>query len=533
MGLRSRTTSTFLLCIAVAALMAVLVSRYFFLRSFSEIEETESLLMLKRAQALMDDDLDQLEIQVRDWAIWDDTYDFINNGTQNYIDSNLQDSTFETLGLSGILFLDQSMRMLFAYEADHGLAEILLAAGTLDSWLDAGSQRIVRALNTLHLAVGIPIQTSDGQSPSSGLLIMIRPLDQKRIDRYSNLLGIRVFIDMSEGDQYPLESVKTTDDHIIVSRWLHTTSGTPMGVLSVESPRTISKHGARSLSFYLVSVTATLGIIALVSLLLLETMVFRQLKAIGSQLSLIASGIDPDARLTIPMGDEIGLLAEMMNRSLDTQQSRLKERETMLREIHHRVKNNLQIIASLLNLQSAEIGNPSASHALNEGRRRVLAMAFIHDELYSENDLTMIDLGHFLDGFSRFFEPEQTGYGMVSRYLESDATMIEIDQAVPIGLVLSEALANCYQHAFPEGRNGSIMIEAKTAGATEIMLKVRDDGTGLKSGGSHKPGLGLALMEALADQLHGKVILEALPEGGTVVSLHFPRSRGNGQARGR
>ena len=67
--------------------MAVLVSRYFFLRSFSEIEETESLLMLKRAQALMDDDLDQLEIQVRDWAIWDDTYDFINNGTQNYIRS--------------------------------------------------------------------------------------------------------------------------------------------------------------------------------------------------------------------------------------------------------------------------------------------------------------------------------------------------------------------------------------------------------------------------------------------------------------
>ena len=270
---------------------------------------------------------------------------------------------------------------------------------------------------------------------------------------------------------------------------------------------------------------AALGTIALISLLILETMVFRQLRTIGSQLHIIASGKDPNARVYLPRGDEIGMLAEMMNRSLDALQTRMKERELMLREMHHRVKNNLQIIASLLNLQSCEDGDLPSSHALNEGRRRVLAMAFIHDELYSELDLSTIDLGHFLDGFSRFFEPESSCYGLISLELVSDTISIDIDQAVPIGLILSEALANCYQHAFPEGRDGSISIKAKDEGSSGIVLTVRDDGIGVNSNGSHKSGLGLSLIDALADQLHGKARLDNLPEGGTEFSLQFPQGR--------
>ena len=253
-------------------------------------------------------------------------------------------------------------------------------------------------------------------------------------------------------------------------------------------------------------------------------MVFGQIRSIGSHLNVIASGKDPNARVSLPQGDETGMLADMMNRNLDALQSRIKERETMLREIHHRVKNNLQIIASLLNLQSAEADSPTSSHALSEGRRRVLAMAFIHDELYSEADLSTIDLGHFLDGFIRFFEPERSSYGTISRSLVAGNLSMEIDQAVPIGLILSEALANCYQHAFPEGRDGSIIVETETEVDGEIVLTVKDDGVGLDPEGFHSPGLGLSLIHALADQLHGKASLETLPEGGTVFCLRFPRN---------
>lgn len=523
--------------------MAVLVSRYFFLQSFIDIEEVEISLMLDRAQAIIADDLDQLEIIVRDWAVWDDTYDFVLNGNQSYIISNLQESTFQGLGLSGFYILDADHILVFGYESDQGLGKAIITAYSAtgpnqpdpvqgqDSQHDTASKHLVPANDYLHLAVGKSIQPTEGLVPGSGLLVMVRALDEERAARYSRLMGVPVTISMSEKGQSSFKLLKKTNDFITASQGLHSGSGDQAGILSIELPRTISKHGARSLSIYLVSVTATLAAIALGSLLILESLVFRQLRAIGGQLKHIASGTDPSARVQIQQGDEIGLLADMMNRSLDALQTRIQERETMLREIHHRVKNNLQIIASLLNLQSAEASTPSSSHALNEGRRRVLAMAFIHDELYGGTNLSAIDLVRFLDGFIRFFEPEGTCYGAISRSLIAKNITIDIDQAVPLGLVLSEALANCYQHAFPDGKDGSIIIEAKAEGEAGIVLEVRDNGIGLESKGYHRSGLGLSLIEALADQLHGRVSLTTPPEGGTILSLSFPHggSKRHGQ----
>ncbi|MFH2114673.1 MAG: CHASE4 domain-containing protein [Spirochaetota bacterium] len=535
MSLRGRTISTFLFAFAISTLTAILVSRYFFLQGFADIEVAESGMMLTHAQALIDDDLDQLEVIVRDWAVWDDSYDFINNGTEEYILSNLQESTFEGLGLSGFFIFDDDASLVYAYELDEALGTALAGAYTAPGiWQSvsrqqqsgqhtASNKQLVRLSNGLYLAVGHTIQPTDGLGPGSGLLVMVRALDQARTSRYARLLGTPVNIQLHDKGQEPVESIRKSDGFIIASLPLHTNPGHPVGTLSIEIPRTISEFGARSLGYYLVTVIATLGAIALVSLYILETMVFRQLRSIGSQLDRIASGSDPTVRVQVPQGDEIGMLAGMMNRSLDALQTRIDERETILREVHHRVKNNLQIIASLLNLQAIEMGDPVSIRALSEGRRRVLAMAFIHDELYSGMDLSMIDLGHFISGFSRFFEPEKTSYGAIARRLKSDKVSINIDQAVPIGLVLSEALANCYQHAFPDGRDGSVAIEARAEGTTGITIEVRDDGVGLGSDAPHRSGLGLSLINALADQLHGKVSLTTPPGGGTVLRLRIPR----------
>ena len=530
MGLRGRTVSIFLATIAVSTVMAVLVSQFFYLRGFSGLEEAEASSMLTRTQALIDDDLDQLEIIVRDWAVWDDAFDFMHTGSESFIAATLLESTLEGLGLSGILFLTNDASVRFSSMSDPEAFDALYAlyvAPAVDQPIQ-GIRQVLGTSSGLHLVAGHPILPSNMDGPAAGMLIMLRPLDYHRTDRYSRLLGATITVTLPSLRERAYEGFEKSSDALRAFNILRDVDNEAVASVAIELPRTIMNHGYTSLVYYLSAVAVTLGLIALASLHILETMVFRHLRNIGTQLGPIVSGSDPGARVHTPGGDEIGALANMMNRSLDALQTRIQERETMLREIHHRVKNNLQIIASLLNLQAVEAENPSSSHALNEGRRRVLAMAFIHDELYSEADLATIDLGHFLDGFIRFFEPERTGYGAISRRLVTEGLSIDIDQAVPVGLILSEALANCYQHAFPGCRDGSIVIEAKANGMAGFTIEVQDDGGGLNPDGFHRSGLGLSLIDALTDQLHGRVSLEPRPEGGTVLRLDFPKSREQG-----
>ncbi len=218
-----------------------------------------------------------------------------------------------------------------------------------------------------------------------------------------------------------------------------------------------------------------------------------------------------------------GILQDITERKLYEQHIRqsLKEKEVLLREIHHRVKNNLQVVASLLSLQAMHAADPETVAALGESGRRIQLMARIHDRLYQASDLANVPF----DGFIRSLAEDMiASYGLDSSRLrlvtDLQPVRLDIDQAIACSQVLSELVSNCLKHAFPLQREGTICIRVfEQQGGTHLW--VEDDGVGMPAGFDWRQAgsLGLQLVDALVQQLEGAITLA--PGNGTRFRVSF------------
>jgi two-component sensor histidine kinase len=199
----------------------------------------------------------------------------------------------------------------------------------------------------------------------------------------------------------------------------------------------------------------------------------------------------------------------------------LSEKDVLLKEIHHRVKNNFQIISSLLNLQAETISDAAALEAFNESQNRIKSMALIHEKLYQSESLGGIDFSDYVGSML-----EELAYAYHARLdkvrVETDLERIElpIDSAIPLGLILNELITNAFKYAFPGSREGRILISLKLTGEASARLTVEDDGVGMDAGNTRSGNLGMDLVKALAAQLRGE--LEAESDGGTRWTVRFP-----------
>jgi PAS domain S-box-containing protein len=214
----------------------------------------------------------------------------------------------------------------------------------------------------------------------------------------------------------------------------------------------------------------------------------------------------------------------------------LAEKEILLREIHHRVKNNLQIISSMLNLQSDRSADADTRAVFQESEVRIRAMALVHEQLYRSGDLAHVDLASYLDVLAqqviRYF-----GHGeyRVEVKVDEAIRVVGVDHAIPIGLIVNELIANAVQHGFALRRTGLVRVElAKTREGRR--LTISDDGAGVPGNLDIETSdsLGLKLVLALAEQLGGK--FEMTNESGTRCVLHLPpggamAALGDGEAR--
>jgi two-component sensor histidine kinase/AmiR/NasT family two-component response regulator len=183
------------------------------------------------------------------------------------------------------------------------------------------------------------------------------------------------------------------------------------------------------------------------------------------------------------------------------------EKEVLLKEVHHRVKNNLQIISSLLNMQAELLSEPALKEVLQESRRRVESMAMIHERLYSDQDIDHLDFRQYVDALAReLYNIYFVDSDLVSLRLELEPVSLELNQAIPCGLILNELLANCLKYAFPDGRRGEILV-ALCRENERITLRVADNGVGLPRGldWHNTKSLGLRIVNILARQLKGTV----------------------------
>jgi two-component sensor histidine kinase len=193
----------------------------------------------------------------------------------------------------------------------------------------------------------------------------------------------------------------------------------------------------------------------------------------------------------------------------------------LLKEVYHRVKNNLQIVSSLINLQAQNVKNKAAVELLKQSADRIKSMALLHEKLYQSKDLAKIDFNdyiHTLAGHLMF------GYGAHSSRikinLQIDAIFLDVDTAIPCGLIINELLSNALKHAFPEGRSGEIGI-AFTQNGDEFMLVITDNGIGFPAGLDFKrsASLGLQLVSSLTNQLLGQLTLDQ--GNGSTFTLRF------------
>lgn len=189
----------------------------------------------------------------------------------------------------------------------------------------------------------------------------------------------------------------------------------------------------------------------------------------------------------------------------------LHEKNLLLREIHHRVKNNLQIIASLLNLQSRCIADARVQESIKETQSRVRAMALAHEQIYRSDNISEIDLNSYLNYLTKqIFHLHNIQRHRIGLTVSRSDVMANLDTVIPVGLIINELVSNSLKHAFPDDRKGTISLTCTPQGTEQLRLVYADDGAGMPAGFDWKnpETLGLRLVNGLVSQLNGTIVLE-------------------------
>ncbi len=202
--------------------------------------------------------------------------------------------------------------------------------------------------------------------------------------------------------------------------------------------------------------------------------------------------------------------------------SSLAEKETLLNEIHHRVKNNMQVVTSMLSLQAGSIDEPRCREVLEDCRARVRTMALVHERLYSSGNFGELDCGAYVRELGQMLMyAHARGRSDVRCEFAVDSVMLDIHTAIPIGLILNELVTNAFKHAFRVGVGGVVRIGLVQDDAT-CRLTVQDDGVGVPSELvlADAPGIGLRMVRSLVRQIDGQ--LESSSGAGTTFTVVFP-----------
>ena len=292
---------------------------------------------------------------------------------------------------------------------------------------------------------------------------------------------------------------------------------------------------------------------AMITAFLLSVFLARQISRPLIELSRVALGITEgrfDSLSVVRSNDEIGRLARALdtmmrklceqtltlnttNKQLSEEvryrkeaegrtKASLAEKEMLLKEIHHRVKNNLQIITSLLYLQTERIENADAVAALLESRSRVKTMAIIHEKLYRSDDLARVNFEDYLEDLTAYLN---SSYLLDKRDIhivtDVEKLILGIDKALPCGLIINELVTNAIRHAFDHDRKGTITVALHLTSNRHYHLSVTDDGKGMPPDiDFDSPNtLGLQLVVQLTEQLNGRLTAEN--KGGTEITVHF------------
>jgi two-component sensor histidine kinase len=238
--------------------------------------------------------------------------------------------------------------------------------------------------------------------------------------------------------------------------------------------------------------------------------------------TLVSMGRASRAQRSVEEGERRSQELEERVRARTTQLSvTLKEREVLLQEVHHRVKNNLQVISSLINLQVRGLEPGASRDALTECQARVYTIALIHESLYESHDYGNLPFSDYVRNLVTSVFQLAGASSTVSLQLELEPVALTVERAIPCGLILNELIVNALKHAFPDGRKGCVRVQLQTLADDRVALIVEDDGVGAMVDDAESGSLGLQLVRTLARQIHADLLVR--PGAGTTVELNFRR----------
>lgn len=262
----------------------------------------------------------------------------------------------------------------------------------------------------------------------------------------------------------------------------------------------------------------------------IEHLVVRWITYLDRITSAYAAGrhsVRPERTVAAPaeirsLGETFSRMADLISAREGELRESLAQKEILVREIHHRVKNNLQLVMSLLNLHARRIRDPRAEAAFAEARSRINALATLHRRLYESENLQQVDVRWFLEDLcAELRRGGLSGPRDIELTVQASDEVIGPDIAVPLGLLVTEAITNAYKHAFENVEHGLIEVEVRRDSADTLLLSVRDNGTGFDPATTdiEPGGLGRSLIDAFVRQLRGE--LEIRSDEGTLVQVRF------------
>ncbi|HXI55756.1 MAG TPA: histidine kinase dimerization/phosphoacceptor domain -containing protein [Polyangia bacterium] len=225
------------------------------------------------------------------------------------------------------------------------------------------------------------------------------------------------------------------------------------------------------------------------------------------------------------LGGEKALLEKTQSevlRSEQTVRASLREKEVLLKEIHHRVKNNLQVISSLLNLQARYLPDPAARAIFSQSQNRVQSIALVHERLYESADLSHVNFAKYLAVLlDNVFDTHDATNRGISKVIDVGDANLTVDVAIPCGLIVNELVTNTLKHAFPGGRHGTVRVSLRETEDGILDLLVQDDGVGMPAGidPRNTVSLGLDLVVTFAEQLNAE--MDIVRQGGTSFRFRF------------
>jgi two-component sensor histidine kinase len=221
---------------------------------------------------------------------------------------------------------------------------------------------------------------------------------------------------------------------------------------------------------------------------------------------------------------QLNVMIKDLTKTKNELSSKNNENELLLKEIHHRVKNNLEVVSSLLALQSAKIDDPNMQKLMLASQNRVQSMGVLHQKLYQSKHLAFIEMKNYFETLCINILDSYNESERIKVTIEMKEFELDVDTAMPLGLIVNELLTNSLKYAFPKGEKGNIELSLRNLNDNNFQLKISDNGVGKPLDAKAKgTGFGTQLVDLLTRQIDGKLIQEV--SNGTTVFIEFKKQR--------